>query len=252
MARESTGKWVQRAASTGGGRTYRSQVPTNWYAALVVIVILGVVSVVYSRYEYRRTAAAVQPTVGTTWFAGLDFVYCGTSLPTLAASTNASTVGISTSGSGVVKIAPTKASQAGDNATLGQFVDGYHGLSLTATSLQYPGKAAYRNGATCAAGTPDAGKSAVVQVRFWKNLTGKTSTLVTGDPRALKWAPNSFVTVAFAPKGATITKSSAVELAVLRAVSGSTAPASIGATSTTTPSSSTTTAPTATSTTAKK
>ena len=34
MASNQTGKWVQRAATTGGGRTYRGQMPVNWYASL--------------------------------------------------------------------------------------------------------------------------------------------------------------------------------------------------------------------------
>ena len=42
MARSSTGKSVARAAATGGGTTYRGQMPVNWYAALVIIVILGI------------------------------------------------------------------------------------------------------------------------------------------------------------------------------------------------------------------
>ncbi len=37
----STGKWVERAATTGGGRTYRGQMPVNWYASLAVICIVG-------------------------------------------------------------------------------------------------------------------------------------------------------------------------------------------------------------------
>ena len=41
MANNSTGKWVQRAATTGGGRTYRGQMPVNFYAALAVIIIVG-------------------------------------------------------------------------------------------------------------------------------------------------------------------------------------------------------------------
>ncbi len=42
MADESTGKWVRRAASTGGGRTYRGQTPVNWYLSLLLIVLIGV------------------------------------------------------------------------------------------------------------------------------------------------------------------------------------------------------------------
>lgn len=52
------GKWVARAAATGGGRTYRGQRPINWYAALVLIILVGLASVVVSRMDYRAGAVA--------------------------------------------------------------------------------------------------------------------------------------------------------------------------------------------------
>jgi len=45
MASKSTGKWVERAATTGGGRTYRGQMPVNWYASLALICIVGLLLV---------------------------------------------------------------------------------------------------------------------------------------------------------------------------------------------------------------
>ena len=88
MPRNSTGNRVSRAAATGGGRTYRGQMPVNWYAGLVGIVILGIVSIVFARYEYQhhKTAAKVQPAVGTTLYAAYDINICGTSQAPLAAS----------------------------------------------------------------------------------------------------------------------------------------------------------------------
>ena len=53
MARSSTGKSVARAAATGGGTTYRGQMPVNWYAALVIIVVVGIASVVLARTWFR-------------------------------------------------------------------------------------------------------------------------------------------------------------------------------------------------------
>ena len=244
MARDSTGRWVQRAGATGGGRTYRGQVPANWYAGLILIVVLGLASVAFARYEYRNpsTAATVQPTVGTTWYAGIDFNLCGKSQPGLAA--NSATTGISTSGNGVLVIAPTKASQAGANATLGRFVTGYKGLRLTADSIQYPGGKLLTNGDTCAAGTPDAGKKGVVIVYYWSNVVSKSGTLVTGDPRSIRLGQSSLVGVAFAPEGTKVPKSASVEVAVLQASS-----AGASSTTTTLPSSTTTTLPSTTSTT---
>ena len=72
MARGDTGKWVTRAASTGGGRSYRGQMPVKWYGTLFLIVLVGVVSIVYSRYERENPTLGTPPTVGNThWYASL-------------------------------------------------------------------------------------------------------------------------------------------------------------------------------------
>jgi hypothetical protein len=63
MANNSTGKWVQRAATTGGGRTYRGQMPVNWYASLVLICVVGLFLVGLSRYQlsHRSTTSSGPP-----------------------------------------------------------------------------------------------------------------------------------------------------------------------------------------------
>ena len=197
MARSSSGKSVARAAATGGGATYRGQMPVNWYAALVVIVLVGIASVALAKYNYNKTPTVVEPTVGTTWHAGLAFDICGTTEPALAASPTSATTGLTTTGSGVLLIAPKTASEAGTNATLGKFAQGYDGLTLTNTSLKYPSASvpAYKNGEKCAAGTPDAGKVGAVEARSWvlttKSKNGQleqTGGLTTVKPADLKFA----------------------------------------------------------------
>ena len=136
MARSSSGKSVARAAATGGGTTYRGQMPVNWYAALVIIIIVGVASIAVAKYNYNRTPTVVEPTVGTSWHAGLAIDICGTIETALPASPSTATTGLTTTGSGVLAIAPKKSSEAGNNATLGKFADGYIGLTLTDTKLK--------------------------------------------------------------------------------------------------------------------
>ena len=72
-------------------------------------------------------------------------------------------------GAASFSIEPKSASEAGNNATLGKFADGYTGLTLTNTKLKYPSTKAteYTNGEKCPAGTPDAGKVGIVQARSW-------------------------------------------------------------------------------------
>jgi hypothetical protein len=200
-----TSKWVARAAATGGGKTYRGQRPMKWYASLVLICLLGVAMIVYSRYE-RQHPTATPPTVGTQWFAAIAFDVCGTVQPDLPSNPNASKgLGIDTPGGGVISIAPLTTAQAGANATLGAFVSNYPGLVLTPSALRLPKKAIHHNGDTCASGTPDAGKTANVAVRTWTSFTAQGST-VSGDPTSVLLGDGQLITVAFVPNGASIPK----------------------------------------------
>ncbi len=262
MARSSSGKSVARAAATGGGATYRGQMPVNWYAALVIIVIVGIGSIALAKYNYNKVPAVVEPTVGTSWHAGLAFDICGTMEAALPASPTTATTGLTTTGDGVLLIAPKTPSEAGSNATLGKFAEGYSGLTLTNTSLKYPSNSvpAYKNGQKCGAGTPDAGKVGVVQARTWlittktkKTSSGGTEQVQTGGattvkPADLKFVNRQLITVGFAPEGTSLPKPSGTTIgALVQVLAGAQAPV---ATTTTAPASTPTTAPTATSTTA--
>jgi hypothetical protein len=267
MARSSSGKSVARAAATGGGTTYRGQMPVNWYAALVIIVILGIGSIAVAKYNYNKVPAVVEPTVGTSWHAGLAFDICGTMQPALPASPSSAKTGLTTTGSGVLSITPKTASEAGNNATLGKFADGYTGLTLTNTKLGYPSTTTkvpeYANGQKCAAGTPDAGKAGVVQARAWLISTktakngevAETGGVTTLKPADLKLLNRQLITVGFVPDGTQMPKPPASTILALQQVlAGDQAPTSststtvAGATTSIVPAT-TTTAPAASSTT---
>lgn len=252
MARRDTGKWVARAAATGGGRTYRGQMPVRWYGSLVMIALLGVVLVVYSRYERQHPAAATQPAVGTHWFAALAFDVCGTVQPNLPANPNEGTAapGLLTAGDGVIEVSPAKAADAGNNATLARFVQLYPGLQVTSSSLKLPGKAAHANGDKCPTGTRDAGRSANVQIKVWPSFAppGSNHPFQVSDPAALKLANGQLVTIAFVPPGASIPKPSAAVITTLlqdqSAASSTTTTTPATVPTTTAPGSATTTSPT--------
>jgi hypothetical protein len=242
--------------------------PVNWYAALVLIVLLGIGSVALARHNYTKHTTAVAPIVGQTWHAGLAIDICGTAEPALPATASGSPNGLTTTGSGVLLIAPKASSEAGNNATLGKFASEYSTLKLTNTSVTYPGGTAYKNGQKCAKGTPDAGQVGVVRARSWTlstasqksgsevKLLGGKYTKAAAD---LKLRNAQLVTVGFGPSGQSLPKvSSATEVALLQAINGTTAPvtttttAPTATTTTTAPASSattTTTKPTATTTT---
>ncbi len=247
MARSSSGKSVARAAATGGGATYRGQMPVNWYAALVVIVLVGLGSIAFAKYHYDQTAAVVEPTTTTTWHAALAFDICGTMQPALAASPTSATTGLTSSGNGVLQIAPKSASEAGNNATLGKFAEGYAGLTLTNTSLKYPSDKVplYTNGEKCGTGTPDAGKAGEVEARWWVLTTksGKNGELeqagglTTVKPADLKFVDRQLITVGFVPANVSLPKPTSAIAPLLQVLSG-TQPV---ATTTTTPGVTTTT-----------
>jgi hypothetical protein len=257
MPRTSTGKWVARAGATGGGRTYRGQVPINWYAALVLILILGLGSLVYSRYQYQHPAGTskVQPTTSATWYSGFAFDVCGkqlTPVPSNQKSTGSSQ-SFSTAGDGVIVVSPKNAAAAGDNAVLGKFVDGYPHMALSSTAVSVPkGKSAktatsttYTNGQSCAAGTPDAGKKGYVQVAYWTNAfnTKGKAHVVSGNPATLKFTDNQLITIGFVPQGTKLPKPNGKVVTALvqkSAALGSSTTTTAPSTSTTAPSTSTT------------
>ena len=98
--------------------------------------------------------SAVPPIVGQTWHAALAVDICGKSEPALPATASGSGNGLTTTGSGVLLIAPKTSSEAGKNATLGKFAKEDGTLKLTNTSVQYPGGVAYKNGAEVCGGDP--------------------------------------------------------------------------------------------------
>jgi hypothetical protein len=246
----STGKWVERAATTGGGRTYRGQMPVNWYASLAIICIVGLLLIGFSRYQrtHKTASSAGPPTTQQQWFAALGIDICGTMQPNLAASTNASKVGFSANGNGVLTIQPKNSSESGSNATLGKFVSGYKGLELSSSTLQYPGKQVWTNGDVCPKGTPDAGKPGVVIVDSWPNFNAKTGSETSGAPEDLLFKNGQLITMAFVPATSTIPKPPAQAItALIQALSGTTSTSTtLPTTATTAPVTPTTAVPTTT------
>jgi hypothetical protein len=267
MARDSTGKgsstgrWVERAATTGGGRTYRGQMPVNWYASLAVICIVGLLLIGYSRYQrtHQTASSSGAPTTTDVWHVALGVDICGTMQPNLPASTNTTKTGLVSNGNGVLTIAPKNSSESGNNATLGKFVSNYHGMQLSTSTLQYPGKSALTNGDVCPKGTPDAGKPGVVIVDSWPSFTSKgKGTETSGPPQDLKFSNVQMITLAFVPATSSIPKPPAQAItnlitAVTQSSTATTLPTTtptVPITSTTAPVTSTTSP--VTSTTAKK
>jgi hypothetical protein len=231
--------------------------PVNWYAALIIIIVVGIASIAVAKYNYNQTAVVAEPAVGTSWHGALAFDICGTMEAALPASPSSTKTGLTTTGNGVLAIAPKTAGEAGNNATLGKFADGYTGLTLTNTKLTYPSNKvpSYSDGDKCPAGTPDAGKVGTVQARSWviSTTTSKngeeqeTGGATTDTPAALKFLNRQLITTGFVPQGTKMPKPPASTILALQQVlAGGSAPV----TTTTAAGTTATTAPSATSTTA--
>ncbi len=207
MAKSAAGKWVSRVGSSGGGRSYKKSRPSNFYGALVVIVVLGLAATVLARYEYQNPssgAPSTPPTIGTTWYAALSIDNCGTPAPSLTPDPT-TTGGFTVEANNVLKVSPVTKADAGNNATLAQFSREYTGLIASSTELSYPhakGTTTLKNGDTCAPKTKYAGKVGQVSYAYWSSLAQKKPT-VTTDPSTIKFSQYLRVTMAFLPSGVT-------------------------------------------------
>jgi len=248
VAQSQSGKWVSKVAATGGGRTYKSQRPTNFYLAVFLIVVVGLTSVFFARNSYQSGVAATSTTAASaaTFYSAQAFDVCGTLQPSLPASSSTLATPVSALASGVVKVLPKA------TPTVAQFATGYSGVTVTSKHLVLPAiaglteKVDLTNGQKCPAGTPDAGKAGQVVISYWKNFAAKNATS-SSDPSAVRYSQNSLVTVAFVPSGAKVQRPSqtTVSAMLIAAQTPTTSPTVVPTTArTTTP----TTAPTTTTT----
>jgi hypothetical protein len=258
VAKSTSGKWVSRVGAAGGGKTYRKTRPGNFYGALAVIVVLGIVLTVYSRYEYQNpvssTTTTVSPAIGSVSYAALSLQVCGQNLPYLHSDPTFKG-GFIVGPKDVIRLAPASAAEAGANATLKTFASEYAGLIASSTELAVPTatgvanpKTTYKNGQVCPATSKYPGKKGKVVYAYWNSFGQKKATLTT-DPATIKFVKDLRVTMAFEPAGVTprVPSKATVDAMVLYATTPSTT--TTVATTTTLPTATTTTAPTSATTT---
>jgi len=215
VAKSATGRWVSRVGASGGGKAYKKTRPGNFYGALVVIVVLGLVATVFARYEYEhppKNPAGVAPKIGTTWFAALSIQACGKNLPFPSTDTTLKAQGMYALTADVLKISPVSAADSGNNATLAQFGNEYPGLLISSTQMNIPKnqlgasnpKTSYTNGQACPTGkgTLYPGQAGKVSYAYWTTFGQKKPTITT-NPATIKFAPEIRITMAFDPVGVT-------------------------------------------------
>jgi hypothetical protein len=262
VAKSAAGKWVSKVGASGGSKAYKKTRPSNYYAILVVIVVVGLASTVFARYDYQHPASAASgtpPTVGTTWFAALNVDVCGTSLPYLKSDAS-SIYGFKVQADNVIQVSPASAADAGNHATLGQFAVEFPGLVASSTVLGIPSAAGvadaattYRNGQLCPSSSKYPKRAGQVVYAYWTSFNQKTPKLTT-NPYAIKFVQDMRVTMAFVPKGVTPLAPSATTVNAMVSYQASSATTTTTAVTTTTvgtPTTTTTTKATTTTTTAK-
>lgn len=166
MGKASSNKKVARAAATGGGASRGRGMgagPWKWYAVISIAVVLGVMLVVVSRQERIETIGKIgPPRPGDHWHVAYGLHVCGVEQPGLTEETDPQ--GIHTHApqgqpDGVIHIHPFTSQAAGDNATLGKFVDAA-GLGLEDGKLTMPNGEVYQDGDKCG------GKESVLRVKY--------------------------------------------------------------------------------------
>jgi hypothetical protein len=262
VAKSATGRWVSRVGASGGGKAYKKTRPANFYGAIALIVIFGLLAVVLARYDYQHPSkrpVGVSPRIGQTWYAGLSIQACGARLGYLTTDATNHTAGFTVLAANVIRISPTSAADAGNNATLSQFADEFKGLLASTTQLSVPKSngqpnpaTSYTNGQACPAGSKYAGQVGKVTYAYWTGFGQKPK--VTTNPTTIKFTNQMRVTMAFEPVNitplATTAKTNAFMLADNTAPATTTTVTTPVATTTTTqkPGSTTTTTPTTTTT----
>jgi hypothetical protein len=208
VAKSATGRWVSRVGASGGGKAYKKTRPGNYYGAIALVVIFGLLAVVLARYDYQHPSkhhAGAEPRIGQTWYAGLSIQACGVRLGYLTNDATDKGAGLTVLPGDVIRISPTSASDSGANATVSQFAAEFPGLIASTTQLSVPKATGvanpattYTNGKACPAGSKYAGQVGKVTYAYWTTFGQKNPT-VTSNPTTIKFTNQMRVSMAFEP-----------------------------------------------------
>ena len=209
MGKASSAKKVARAAKAGGRTKVRRQSGLVFPVSLVLVLVIGLLLIAYSRHAVRNTVQT-PPTTAEHWHEAYGFYICNAFKPNI---TNANETagsadydlfrqtGIHTHGDGVIHVHPYSSAGTGKNAKLGTWFKQV-GVKITDTSLQLPtelGSTKVKNGDDCQ------GKPGKLQVTVWDNAegAGDGKKYVT-DFNNIRFTKNGMgLTIAFVPDDVT-------------------------------------------------
>lgn len=219
MGKASSSKKVARAARAGGRSSGSRQQNLLFPGIIVAIVLLGTGLIAFAANE-RKSEADIEPVANEDhWHAAFGVYICDEFQPD--PETFESPVGIHTHADGVIHIHPYSSGGAGENATLGVFLEGA-GIEVTDDSITIGDDTWTVGEDTC--GDEDA-EIIVAQWKDVQNTEGEPA-LIRRDFDDVRFRDDGEgYTVAFVPEGTTdIPKpQSAAQLAELGAVDSATA-----------------------------
>jgi hypothetical protein len=202
MGKASSSKKVARAARAGGRSSAGRQRNLLFPSVIGAILLFGSALVAFAAND-RKNDTDVPPVANKDhWHAAYGIYVCGKWQPNIP--TFESSEGIHTHGDGVIHIHPFTQAAAGDNATLGRFLD-QTDVKLTNNSLTV-GKNELAKGAKTWNEGKDRcdGKDGEVIVAQWRHVTDKNSkpALLTSDFGDIRFrGDGEGYTIAFVAKG---------------------------------------------------
>lgn len=219
MGKASSSKKVARAARAGGRTSGNRQRNLLFPGVIGLIVLLGTGLIAFAAND-RKSETDVAPVVNQDhWHAAFGVYVCDAFQP--AAAEFESAVGIHTHGDGVIHIHPFSSGGAGENATLGVFLEGA-GIDLSNDTLTIGDQSWSEGDDKC--GDEDA----ELIVAQWKDVqsTDDKPALIRRGFNDIRFREDGEgYTIAFVPEGTTdIPKpDSAAELSSLGAADAGTA-----------------------------
>jgi hypothetical protein len=204
MGKASSSKKIARAARAGGRASGVRQRNLLFPGTIGAIVVLGLALVGFSINEHRADANTIPPLAptggepGDHWHASYGFWVCGewkANLPTFP-----STAGIHSHDDGVIHIHPASEAGAGENATMGTFLEDAPDVELTDDKLTIGEESWETDETKCG---DDKGELVIAQ---WEDVqnTDDPPALIRDDFTDLRFRKNGEgFTIAFVPEGET-------------------------------------------------
>jgi hypothetical protein len=198
MGKASSAKKVARAARAGGRRSAGPRQRNLLFpGAVALIVILGVSLITYAARD-RKTDDQVAPVAYQDhWHSAFGVYICDEFLP--AVPEFESPDGIHTHGDGVIHIHPFTQNAAGDNATLGVFLEAA-GIDLSNDELTINGDTYEEGRSTCGEG--DDKQEGELVVAQWNDVqsTDRNPARITRDFDDIKFTEDGQgYVIAFVP-----------------------------------------------------